>query len=342
MLSSLLAIVVPTFGIVAVGWFCGRRGIFNRDAIHGLNAYAYIIALPALIFESTFAQAVRARLTGDDVRYLLGIVLAHLVVLGAAVLILRAARREVRALGPMLLTFGSTAYLGIPFATFAFGARGTAYAALGSTALVVTVLFASLLVLNRHGRVEQWEKGSARPLLGRGRGRTGEPPMKTSIRREAPAATWHQLLELPFLWVVLLGILLPLLGVRALPEFVSRTVAILAGSAGPTALLALGAFQSDLTLARIPWRWAIPLGIGKVILPTAVTVVILGAFGIRGLPLAVGASLAATSLAVTAFVLSDEYRIGRELTAGALIVSTLASLVVLSLVAFLWISGAFA
>ena len=55
-----------------------------------------------------------------------------------------------------------------------------------------------------------------------------------------------------------------------------------------------------------------------------------------------GVALSATSVAVTASVLADEYRIGRELTAGALIVSTLASLVVLSLVAWLWISGSFA
>ncbi|MDP3770710.1 MAG: AEC family transporter, partial [bacterium] len=263
--------------------------------------------LPALIFESVFQQATHSRLTATDVRYLVGLAVAHLLVLFLGALVLRWTRREIRAMGPVLLTFGSTAYLGIPFATFAFGPEGTVYAALGSVVLVVSVLFASLVTLNRHGK------------------------------RETPVATWHQLLELPFLWVVLLGALLPLVGIRSLPEFLARTIAILAGSAGPTALLALGAFQYGLKLDRIPWGWASALGIAKVVLPTAATYVVLTLLGVSGLHLAVGTALAATSVAVTAFVLSDEYRIGRELTAGALMASTPASLAVLTLLSWLWL-----
>ena len=307
MVSSLLAIIVPTFGIGAVGWFCRARGIFSRDAVHGLNAYAYYIALPALIFESVFQQTVRARLTVADARYLIGLAVAHALGLGVAPVALRWSRQDIRAIGPTLLTFGSTAYLGIPFATFAFGVEGTAYAALGSVILVVIILFASLVVLNRHDR------------------------------RETRTTTWHQLLELPFLWVILAGVLLPSIGVRTLPEFLSRTIAILAGSAGPVALLALGAFQHDLRLSRIPWGWATPLGIGKVLLPVAATWAVLSIAGVSGLPLVVGVALSATSVAVTASVLADEYRIGRELTAGALLVSTPASLIALTILSWLWI-----
>ncbi len=309
MFSSLLAIIVPTFGIGAVGWFCRAKGIFNRDTVHGLNAYAYYIALPALIFEAVFQQTLRARLTATDVRYLLGLAIAHVLVLAIGAALLHWSRRELQATGPMLLAFGSTAYLGIPFSTFAFGPEGTMYAALGSVVLVVVVLFASLVALNRHGR------------------------------REAPVATWHQLLNLPFLWVVLLGILLPAIGVRAIPEFINRTIDILAGSAGPTALLALGAFQYGMKLDRVPWGWASVFGVGKVVLCAAATYLVLVVLGVSGIPLAVGIALAATSVAVTAFVLSDEYRIGRELTAGALIVSPPASLIALSLIAWFWISG---
>lgn len=306
MLSALLSAVVPTFGIIATGWFCRWRGIFSKDAIRGLNGYAYLIALPALIFKSVFEQVARAQPTLDDLRYLGGLVAAHLLVFTIAVVILHRSRREVRTVGPMLLTFGSTAYLGIPFATFAFGPQGTAYAALGSVALVVTMLFASLTLLNRGGK------------------------------REVRTTSWHQLLELPFLWVVLAGILLPTLGVRALPGFLEHTIDVLAGSAGPTALLAIGAFDYDLNLRKIAWRYAIPFGVGKVIFPTAATAVILAALGITGLPLVVGCTLAATSIAITAFILADEYRIGRELTDGAIAVSTLTAFVVLSGIAWFW------
>ncbi|MFH1099209.1 MAG: AEC family transporter [Candidatus Uhrbacteria bacterium] len=308
MFPVLLATIVPTFGLVIIGWFCRRRGIFNRETTHGLNAYAYYIALPALIFESVFAQAATLQFTADDLRFLLGLAVSHLIVFAIAAVMLHRAKREVRALGPMLVSFGATAYLGIPFATFAFGEKGTAYAAMGSSVLVVLLLLASLVNLNRYAS------------------------------RTQHTTPWHRLLELPFLWVVLAGIALPLIGINQLPDFLSRTIAIIAGSAGPTALLALGAFNYDIKLKRIPWRWTIPIGVAKVVLPTLTTFGLLSVLGVTGLRLVVGTTLAATSIAVTAFVLAEEYDIGRELTSGAVVISTIVSLLTLAAIMTAWIS----
>ena len=306
MFSSLLAVIFPTFGIIAIGWYCRVRGIFTHEAIRGLSGYAYLIALPALIFESVFGVAVRGGFTAMDFRYLLGLAVGHALIFVIAALVLVRARRELRTFGPVLLALGATAYLGIPFATFAFGEQGTAIASLGSVTVFVSMLLASLVLLNRSGQREH-------------------------------RTTLHELLHLPFLWMVLLGLLLPFVGVYELPVFLVRTISILSASAGPTALLALGAFQHDLKLARVPWRWAIPLGIGKVLLPAIASIAALMLLGVTGLPLAVGAVLSCTSVAVTAFVLSDEYHLARELTAGTIIISTITSLIALSTIAWLWI-----
>lgn len=310
MLSALLTAILPTFGIIGVGILCRRAGIWDRSAVHALNGYAYAIALPALIFQAVFEMDILANATTADLRYLLGLVLAHLVVAGAVVLILsRSQDRALRAVGPMLMTFGSTAYLGIPFATYAFGPVGTAYAAIGSVALVVVMLFVAIASMNAHAS------------------RTANPK------------TIQKILELPFLWVILLGLALPAVGVTALPEWLSATIGVLANSAGPTALLALGAFNYDLDLRTIPWRSALTLGIGKVALPTIATFAALSLLGVAGLPLAVGCALAGTSVAVTAFVLADEYRIGQPIVAGSLAVSTIASLLALSGIVLLWNSA---
>lgn len=306
MVGDLLSVILPTFGVVGVGLLCRKTGVWDHHAVRALNAYAYAVALPALIFQAVFQQFATATPSLADLRYLLGLLLGHLVVFAVGLLVCRG-NEAVQAIGPMLLAFGSTAYLGIPFATYAFGPQGTAYAALGSVTLVVGVLFAALWHLNRHGA------------------------------RAATTTTLRQLLELPFLWMTLAGIMLPLVGLRALPAFLDRTLDVIAGSAGPTALLALGAFQFDLRIDRIPWRSAIPLGVGKVVLPAALSGVALLALGVTGLPLAVGMALGATSVAVTAFVLSDEYHIGRELTAGAIAASTITSLAALSGIAWWWI-----
>ena len=207
----------------------------------------------------------------------------------------------------MLVTFGSTAYLGIPYATFAFKTEGTAYASLLSVVLVITLLFLNLMVLNR-----------------------------------ATTARLHRsltitMLELPFIWAALLGIALPLLALPSLPIPVTRLIAILADSAGPTALLGLGTFLFDIKLKDVPWRAAVSISALKVIAPTLSTFFILQWLDVRGVRLAVGVAMAGVSTAVTCFVLSEQYRIGEKLTAGTILVSTFFSLIILSAVSVLWI-----
>ncbi|MBI4142427.1 AEC family transporter [Candidatus Uhrbacteria bacterium] len=308
MAAALLATILPTFGIIGIGLLCRRLGIWDRSAVAALNRYAYVIALPALIFRSILDADLGTTFSRADALLLAGVLGGHLaVVLAALLLVSTHGDRGRRAVAPMLLTFGSTAYLGIPYATYAFGPEGTTYAALLSVVLVVVLLFVHLGVLNRFAA------------------------------RADRQSTWHQLLELPFLWAVLLAVCWPIFRLPALPLALDRTLGILADSAGPTALLGLGTFLFDLKLERIPWQWAISLGIGKVVLPAVASFAILTALGIHGVRLAVGVAMGAVSTAVTAFVLSNEYRIGRELTAGAILVSTLASLAALSVISFLWV-----
>ncbi len=314
MLSALLATILPTFGIIGIGLLCRWLRIWDRSAVTTLNRYAYIIALPALIFQSILDADLGTTFSRTDALLLAGVLGGHLVVVLAALLLVSTKNvpGTFISVAPMLLTFGSTAYLGIPYATYAFGPEGTTYAALLSVVLVVVLLFVHLGVLNRFAA------------------------------RADRQSTWHQLLELPFLWAVVLALLWPIFLLPALPLAIDRTIGILADSAGPTALLGLGTFLFDLTFHRIPWRWAVPIGIGKVVLPAVASFAILTALGIHGVRLAVGVAMGAVSTAVTAFVVSSEYRIGRELTAGAILISTLASLAALSVISWLWLgTGAF-
>lgn len=312
MLPALLAAIVPTFGLLAIGVLWRRLDAKSGNAVHALNRYAFVVALPALIFDAVFALQRNSGLVlaPADVRFLLGIVIGHAVAAGVGVVLrLTVRRRDVRALAPMLLTFGSTAYFGIPFVTYAFGPTGTAYAAIGSVVLVTLALAAGLAALNSHAS------------------------------RAQRNATWHELLELPFLWVVLLALALPIIGVRELPEPISRAISALGASAAPVALIALGAFAHDLRLGQVPWRWAAPLGIGKVVLPAAASFIALSLLGVTGIPLAVGAALGAAPLAITAFTLAEEYNTGEPLVAGAMAASLVASILALTAIAAVSISS---
>lgn len=305
-LSQLLSSIVPTFGVFGAGWLCRRVGIWDKSAVHVLNGYAYYIALPALIFQSLLSSRLGSEFGIDDAKLIGGVVAAHLGIAIVATVALshRAIPRETRAVSPMLLVFGSTAYLGIPYATNTFGPEGTTYASLLSVALVISMLFFSMVVLNRFA--QQPENGI------------------------------KKFLELPFLWTVLAGVAWSVFGLPDLPPFITKTIDTLAGSAGPTALLALGAFHYGSEFHRSEIRAALLLGIGKVMLPSVATYFVLSALGLSGLRLAVGVAMGAVSIAVTAFVLAEQYRVGKKLVVSSLTVSSFVSFLALSALSWLW------
>ncbi|MDO8425354.1 MAG: hypothetical protein Q7T01_02470 [bacterium] len=309
MLPALLAVTVPTFGLLGIGWLWRHLDPRSDGAVHALSRYAFVVALPALIFTSVFRlHGTGPGLARADAMYLLALVAGHIAV-GIIAFTLRplSRRTDVRALAPTLLMFGSTAYFGIPYATYAFGAEGTGLAAIGAVALVIVALAVGLGTLTLHAS------------------------------RKQRTASWHQLFELPFLWVVLLALGLPTVGVAMLPVPLMNALDAVAASAAPVALIALGAFARDLSLTRVPWRWAVPLGIGKVLLPAGASYIALSLLGISGVPLAVGTALGATPLAITAFTLAEEYGVGRELVTGTMAVSLITTLFALTAITALWL-----
>lgn len=308
MLTSLLSTILPTFGIILVGWFARKVKIWDSSAVEVLNRYAYYLALPALIFESVKAIDLKASAGLDDAKLLGGALFAHALVLAIvwSATRLPGASKETRAVAPMLATLGSTAYLGIPYAAYAFGAEGTAYASLLSVALVVTLIFASTFFLNAYGN----------------------PRVR--------ATSWHRILELPFLWAALAGLLWPLFNLPDLPAYANKFVAVLAGSAGPTALLAFGAFDYDIKLRDAPWMRAIALSAVKTFGAGLVSFLALRTFGVEGLRLAVGTAMGAVSVAITASILANEYRVGEKLTAATIAVSTGFSLIALTIISALY------
>lgn len=307
--AQLLSSIIPTFGIVGAGWLCRRVGIWGPGAVKVLNSYAYYIALPALIFQSLSVSGIGARLTRGPVLLIVGTLAAHALVF----LVIRIATvttrtsQEVKAVAPMILTFGSTAYLGLPFVANTFGPEAVPLASLVSVSLVVVTLFFSLATLRRYGRL----------------------PSERSFIREV--------IGLPFVYTVIAGLAVGFTGL-ALPGFIMKTVDVLAGSAGPTALLALGAFDYGLRRAQVNLKQAVALGAGKVFITGIVTFAILKLIGITGLPLAVGTAMGAVSVAVTAFVLADQYKMGRQLTDAAITVSGAAAFIALSAISYLWIA----
>lgn len=310
MLSNLLAILFPTFGVIGVGWIARRTGVQSKSAVMGLTNYVYYIALPAFIFQSIVTSDIGERFNLLDGQFLIGVLAAHLLVMAGVLLVflaLKKVKAGTRAVFPMLVTFGSTAYFGIPFATYAFGAEGAVYASLLSVVLVTALLFVNIFYLRKFSKIQ----------------------LKRHVLKN--------LLELPFLWAVLAGLLWPLLHLPPLPLFLYRFIDMIGAGAVPVALLALGAYIYDFDLNKIPWAQAAFAAFVKVVAPSVLTFFVLRWLGVEGLRLAIGTALAATPTAITCFVLSEEYKVGERLTAGTILLSVFFSLAALAFISYLWI-----
>lgn len=48
----MIAIVLPVFGIVVIGWVTVRAGLFSKTAIDGISDFVFTIAIPVLLFRT--------------------------------------------------------------------------------------------------------------------------------------------------------------------------------------------------------------------------------------------------------------------------------------------------
>lgn len=310
-LGNLLASIVPTFGVVAIGWLCRYLKLWDKKAYQGLNAYALYIALPALIFQSLTSAGFVARLTTMDLKLLAGVLVAHVVVFAcvAAFLLLHGASRETRAIGPMLFVLGNTAFLGIPYTTNTFGPDAAPYAAVISV-MLTGFLFAALANVRKID-----DKVATKKLA-------------------------LEFLKQPLLYAIVLGLIVGAAGWR-FPDFVDKTIAVLAGSASSVALLALGAFDFDARLKDIRFVQALIFGFGKVFITGAVAYLILRLFGVSGVLLAIGTAMSSVSIAVYAFMLAEDNDVGQKTVNASITVSGAASFMALTLISYLWFSTGF-
>jgi predicted permease len=204
---ELAARIAPFFALIAAGAVLVRLKILGERPGRWLSAYTYWIGFPALLV-SWLGSAPPP--DAGLLRALAAYGLAMGTVLGLAMLVGRARRwpGEARAGVPLVSSVGNTAFLGAPLAASVFGAWARAPAA-----AIVAVDFILLLGLGvavlQGGRNEPVGRGLRRVLLN------------------------------PTVVGAVIGLLLSAFRLR-MPDPAAQGVALLAATASPVALVALG------------------------------------------------------------------------------------------------------
>lgn len=299
---ELAARIAPFFALIAAGAVLARLGVLNERLGRWLSAFTYWIGFPALLV-SWLGQAPPP--DAGLARALAAYAAAMTVVLGLALLLGRTRpwSAEARAGVPLVAAVGNTAFLGAPLAVSVLGAGARAPAA-----AIVAVDFILLLGLGvavlQGGRGESVGRGLRRVLLN------------------------------PTVVGAGIGLLLSALRLR-LPEPAAGGLALLASTASPVALVALGgligrerALPARPDLEPLAFALALKLALAPVLVWLALT-----AAGTTPELVAIAVLLAACPTAVNVFIQTRAAEVYARPAAQAVAVGTVISAVTLTLVA---------
>ena len=233
---NVLAVTLPFFALVGLGYAAARLRLLPLDAIAGLNVFVLFFALPCMLFQFG-AQTPIAQLFNPVV---LGLWLTvALIMVGIACGLARKAGLGWRdaAFGALVATFPNTGFMGVPLILGLLGpaAAGPTIAAI----MMDMVVTSSLCVALAH-----MGQGTARAVAGDRFGVGAHAGSADAAGRGSGLRAVRQALigvaKNPMPWSVLAGALASALH-WAPPKPVATTVGLLAAAATPVALFSIGA-----------------------------------------------------------------------------------------------------
>lgn len=302
---STLAVVLPIFALILVGWGARRFGVLGAGATSELTRFVVYLALPALLFD-IIAHARWADIWQPGFVAAFGLGAGIVFLLTLAVRWRRSRPLADAAIDGLNAGYANTGFVGFPMALVALG-RDALAPTLVATIITVCVLFGVAIVLIEIG------------VQSGGR------------RRDIAAKVGRSLLRNPLLVAPVLGALVPLSGL-GVPAPVDSFLTLLGGAASPCALIALGLFLGEKR-QRVPrdtGAAALLVGFKLVLQPAVTWVLATSVFGLSPLLTHAAVLLAALPTGTGPFMLAELYRREAGVTSSVVLASTTASVVTIS------------
>lgn len=213
-MNQVLAITVPIFLLIGVGYFAVRAGLVEQAGLKTMAAFVLNFALPALIVR---ALATRKLSEVADASYFLVYGGASLVVFAGVFAIARFARgrdQSASAIQAMGATAANSGFFGYPTAALVLGAPA-------GVALSLNMAFENIVLIPLALTLAE-------------AGRSGGGGVSETLRGAA-----RRLVRNPLIIAIVIGVALSASGF-VLPAPVGRAVDMLASAAGAVALFAIG------------------------------------------------------------------------------------------------------
>lgn len=306
---SLFDLVLPFFGMIALGYFCGKRVKLPAAGLAWMQFFLIYVSLPMLFFR-LIADKPLSDLTNWP--YVIATTLATYVVFALSFtvgLYFTRGNLPQSVMQGVVGAYSNIGYMGPPLVLAALGPAASA-------PVVLIFVFDNLLLF------------SLIPFLMALAG-----VEKKSMLETARGVAWKVVTH-PFNIATVLGVLAAVTKLQ-LPSALDKMTIWLSGAAAPCALFLLGVTVAIRPMQKMPPEVPALMFIKLIVHPLLILLLlsIMGDF-----PPAwvfAGMVMAALPPALNIFVISTQYGVGVERASASILVGTIASMVTLTL--FLWL-----
>lgn len=304
-INALVAIVLPVFGLIGVGYLTVATGILSDATGDALATFVFVIAIPLLLFRGISTLEVPpfdpwpyyfAYFGGAGINLALGVLTIR-----------RVFGRDARVgvIAGLSASYSNILMLGMPMATQAYGEAGLAIT------LLLIAVHLPIMMLVTAIMIEIVEARSGTPHFGRAIKRVGQ-----------------NLLRNPIILGILAGIAFRISGldIAGVPGTVIDRIS---DTAIPLALVSLGMSLHKYGIHRnLPQALAV-VSIKLFVMPAVVYVLAAFVFRLPDLAVATAVLCAACPTGANAYLIATRFQTGLQLSANSITLTTAASVLTL-------------
>lgn len=286
-------VVLPLVLLMFLGAFLRKVNIFDKDFLKKTNKFTFKVLLPVLLFNNIYTSKISEDI---NLQFIMFAVIICLVIIGILIIVIPKIEKDNRNRGVIIQGLYRSNFIlyGLALSGNIFGDEGLGLV----TALIAIIVpiynFAAVIILDIFTLEKQNYK-------------------KTTI----------SILTNPLIIGSLLGILVSVLEIK-LPAALDKTIADIAKTASPIALMILG---GEIEINNI-WKnikYLIFVAAGKLLIIPAITAFIAIALGYRGVELGVLFSMVAPPTSVSSYTMAQQCDCNHELAGQIVFFTTILS-----------------
>ncbi|MBP0614955.1 AEC family transporter [Jiella mangrovi] len=314
-MQTILAIIVPIFSLIALGYAAARTGLLSAAVGEGLARFVFVIAVPALLFRTLATMSFgNANPLVLWLAYFGGVAIAW--TLGTlAIRKIAGADHRTGVIAGISSSFANTVFVAIPTLQRAFGDAGLEPLLIIISIHLPVMMIASTLLVERAASLDAAVGADV----------VREPiPLSRLMRRLSVNLATNPIVVGIVLGLCWRAFALPLEGP------LDEVTRLLGGTAGGLALFALGMSLTRYGLRGDLVSSSLITVLSLVVMPFVVWLFAREA-GLPPLWLKGAVLTAAAPAGINAYLLATYFKAGEKLAATTIMISTIASVVTLSL-----------